>query len=51
MDSTITMLKNSDNHDYIIHLNPLLKDGEDVESYGTVEFESGYSQYIMEWNS
>ena len=41
-----TKMKTTDDHDYSIDLNPQLKDGDDVESYGTVEFESGFYQYV-----
>jgi hypothetical protein len=39
-------LKATGNHNYSIDLNPLLKDGGYVESYGTVEFESRFYQYV-----
>ena len=45
MEST-TKLKSADDHDYSMDLNPQLKEGQDVESYSTVEFESGFYQYV-----
>ena len=41
-----TKLKAADDHDYSRDLNPQLKEGQDVESYSRVEFESGFYQYV-----
>ena len=38
-----TKMKTADDHDYSIDLNPQLKDGDDVESYCTVDLKVDFT--------